>query len=124
MIKNCINDLVELQKLDLEISSTLKNAFEIENKPKSKEKILLRKLNGMRKTRTHLMQSIDSVIIKRYERLKGHKGESGAVVPVVNGICQGCYIGVSTSAYAEIQRKDVASTCDHCGRFIYFSKHS
>src|SRR5574341_1151354 len=122
MLKANINDLVELQRLDQEISSVLKNAFELEEKSKSKEKNLLKRLNGMRKTRTVLMQAIDTIILKRYERLKGHKGETDAVVPVKNGVCQGCFIGVSTAASAEIQRKDVASTCDHCGRFIYYSE--
>lgn len=124
MLKANINDLVQLQHLDKEISSILKNAFELEEKSKSKEKTLLKKLDGMRKTRTNLMQTIDNIVVKRYERLRGHKGETGAVVPVINGICQGCYIGVSTATYAEIQRQDVASTCDHCGRFIYYYSDS
>jgi len=121
VLKTNITDLVELQRLDQEISSILKNAFEIEEKSKSKEKNLLKKLNGMRKTRISLMQEMDSIILKRYERLRGHKSETDAVVPVRNGVCQGCFIGVSTATSAEIQRKDVASTCDHCGRFIYYS---
>ncbi|MBI1883639.1 MAG: hypothetical protein HYS08_05485 [Chlamydiae bacterium] len=121
-MKTDILNLVELQKLDREISSVLKNAFEVEKK--SKEKTLLRKLNGMRKTRLDLVQTLDTLIAKRYEKLRGHKGESTAVVPVIKGICQGCFIGVSTATYAEIQRKDVAATCDHCGRFIYYSEFS
>lgn len=119
MLKSSISDLVELQRLDQEISSVLKNAFELEEKSKSKEKTLLKRLDGMRKTRNVLMQTIDVIILKRYERLRGHKGETDAVVPVKNGVCQGCYIGISTATFAEIQRKNVASTCDHCGRFIY-----
>ncbi len=111
-------NLVELQRLDVEISSTLKNAFEDEET--SQEKALLKKLAGMKKTRTNLMQALDTIVLKRYERLKGNKGESAAVVPVKNGVCQGCFIGISTATHAEIQRKDVAATCDHCGRFIYF----
>lgn len=124
VLKSSINHLVELQRLDQEISSILKDAFELEEKPKSKEKSPVQKLNGMRKTRTHLMQKIDTIVLKRYERLRGHKGETAAVVPVKNAVCQGCYIGVSTATFAEIQRKDVAATCDHCGRFIYYQEIS
>lgn len=120
MLKTNITDLVELQRLDQEISSVLKNAFDVEEKSKSKEKTFLKRLNGMRKTRTLLMQAIDTIALRRYERLRGHKGETDAVVAVKNGVCQGCFIGVSTATSAEIQRKDVASTCDHCGRFIYY----
>ena len=123
MLKSNANPLLELQKLDKEISSILKNSFEIEekkSKAKTTEKTLLRKLNGMRKTRINITQTIDQFILTRYEKLRGHKGETGAVVPVINGICQGCYINVSTATFVELQRKDVAAICDHCGRFIYY----
>lgn len=121
VIASNINSLVELQHIDQEISTLLKDAFDLEDNSKSKEKTLQRKLNGMRKTRTTLVQAIDSIILKRYERLRGHKGDTAAVVPVKNAICQGCFINVSTATFAEIQRRDVAATCDHCGRFIYYS---
>jgi len=127
MLKSNANPLLELQKLDKEISSILKNSFEIpdkktkvKTKEKTKEKTLLRKLNGMKRTRVNITQTIDQFILTRYEKLRGHKGETGAVVPVVNGICQGCFINVSTATFVELQRKDVAAICDHCGRFIYY----
>lgn len=122
MIKMNVSDLVELQRLDQEISTVLKNAFEIEETSKPSEKTLLKKLDGMRKTRNHIMQTIDNIVVKRYERLRGNKTDTAAVVPVKNGVCQGCFIEVSTATYAEIQRKDVAASCDHCGRYIYFAE--
>lgn len=124
MLKIRVDHLVELQKLDFEISSILKDAFELEKKPKASEKSLLKKLEGMKKERIHLTKTLDSLIVKRYERLKGNKSDSNAVVPVIKAVCQGCFIGVSTSTYAEIQRKDVAANCDHCGRFIYYQAAS
>lgn len=120
MVQLGITNLVELQRLDVEISSILKNAFDTEEKSKPQEKSILKKLNGMKKTRTTITQTIDTIVLKRYERLKGYKGESAAVVPVKKGVCQGCFIGISTATLAEIQRENAAATCDHCGRFIYF----
>ena len=121
-----INNLVELQRLDKDISVLFRDVFEAEEaeSEKTSEKKILKKLDGMRKTRTGMTRGIDTVVLKRYERLRGNKGESAGVVPVLKNVCQGCFIEVSTATVAELQRRSVAATCDHCGRFIFFQSPS
>lgn len=42
-----------------------------------------------------------------------------AVVPVINGICYGCFTAVPTASVAELGRNDNVNFCESCGRFLY-----
>jgi predicted nucleic acid-binding Zn-ribbon protein len=42
-----------------------------------------------------------------------------AVVPVINGICYGCFTAVPTASVAELGRNDNLNYCESCGRFLY-----
>jgi predicted nucleic acid-binding Zn-ribbon protein len=42
-----------------------------------------------------------------------------AVVPVINGICYGCFTAVSTASVAELGRNADVNYCENCGRFLY-----
>jgi len=53
----------------------------------------------------------------RYERISRDRGR--AVVPVINGICYGCFVSIPTSLASDVRRNDEVRHCDHCGRFIY-----
>ena len=114
-----VDNLIELQRIDVEISEILKSGHVKKREKKNHERNFKRKLNVMKKTRMNLVDSLDNVIVKRYEKLRGFKGDTSAVVPVRNKICQGCFIEISTATYVVINRKDIISTCDHCGCFIY-----
>ena len=39
------------------------------------------------------------------------------VVPVIGGICYGCFVSIPTSRSGELN--DTVKTCESCGRFIY-----
>lgn len=41
------------------------------------------------------------------------------VVPVINGICYGCFTSVSTGSVADLRRNDEINYCENCGRFLY-----
>jgi predicted nucleic acid-binding Zn-ribbon protein len=43
-----------------------------------------------------------------------------AVVPVINGICYGCFVATPTAWSTEARRNDHITICDHCGRFLYY----
>jgi predicted nucleic acid-binding Zn-ribbon protein len=42
-----------------------------------------------------------------------------AVVPVLNGICYGCFTSVPTASMADLGRNDDVNYCEGCGRFLY-----
>ncbi|HEY8470912.1 MAG TPA: C4-type zinc ribbon domain-containing protein [Longimicrobiales bacterium] len=53
---------------------------------------------------------------RRYRQIEGR---GRAVVPVINGICYGCFVSIPTAVVAEIERNDAIRLCDHCGRILY-----
>ena len=42
-----------------------------------------------------------------------------AVVPIINGICYGCFTAVPIASMSGIARNEHISCCEHCGRFLY-----
>ena len=42
-----------------------------------------------------------------------------AVVPVINGICYGCFTAVPTASMSVLGRNDDVNHCENCGRFLY-----
>lgn len=42
-----------------------------------------------------------------------------AVVPVLNGICYGCFMALPTAWASEAGRNERLDVCEHCGRFLY-----
>ncbi len=65
-------------------------------------------------------ESLDPDIRSRYERVA--RGRSRAMVPVINGVCYGCFVQTPTAVAAEKSRggQDEIVTCENCGRFLYF----
>ncbi len=41
------------------------------------------------------------------------------VVPVLNGICYGCFMAVATAKASVHDRNARVESCEHCGRFLY-----
>lgn len=39
------------------------------------------------------------------------------VVPVIGGVCYGCFVSIPTSRSGELNQ--AVQTCENCGRFIY-----
>lgn len=54
----------------------------------------------------------------RYRRLGGHEGNR-VVVPVVDGVCYGCFMRVPTAWASDAERNQELEVCDNCGRFLY-----
>lgn len=55
----------------------------------------------------------------RYNRMRAATGR--AVVPVINGVCYGCFVSIATARAGEHDPNDTLSSCEHCGRFIYIT---
>lgn len=55
---------------------------------------------------------------RRYERISGHINR--VVVPVISGICYGCFVSVPAEQAGADDANAVLRTCEHCGRFLYF----
>lgn len=42
-----------------------------------------------------------------------------AVVPVLKGVCYGCFMAVPTAWSSEQERHEQLDICENCGRFLY-----
>jgi len=62
-----------------------------------------------------LKTGLDPSIRKRCER--GFPTLGRMVVPVIGGVCYGCFVSIPTSRTTDVNRG--VETCESCGRFIY-----
>lgn len=60
---------------------------------------------------------LQGTVERRYRRIR--QRHDRIVVPVVDGICYGCFMAVPTSWASDAERNQALDTCDHCGRFLY-----
>lgn len=67
---------------------------------------------------TELVGRLDPGVQRRYQNIIGTLDR--AVVPVLNGICYGCFVATPTAWSSEAGRNDSIGVCAHCGRFLYY----
>lgn len=60
---------------------------------------------------------LSRAVRSRYDRLRTSKGR--VVVPVIGGICYGCFIQIPTARPDEADWNVELRACENCGRFLY-----
>ena len=107
--------LLEIQDLHLQKTALLEEPgfdsmqekhFHID--PQAAAEALDRKIN-------ELKNELDPAIQRRCER--GFPTLGRMVVPVIGGVCYGCFVSIPTSRTGEGNQN--VETCESCGRFIY-----
>ncbi len=71
------------------------------------------------KARKKIVEKIPPILYRKYERLR--KKYKNAVVPVVSGVCQGCYIALPISTVSQKNKNKDIHTCPNCGRILYWT---
>lgn len=64
-----------------------------------------------------LVERLDPQVRTRYRRLSSRGMR--VVVPVLQGICYGCFMAVPTAWASETERNAQIDVCENCGRFLY-----
>lgn len=64
-----------------------------------------------------LVDSLEPSMRTRYARLAEKK--TRVVVPVLQGLCYGCFMAVPTAWASEADRNLQTRVCPSCGRFLY-----
>jgi predicted nucleic acid-binding Zn-ribbon protein len=64
-----------------------------------------------------LRVAIPPELLAHYDRLKV-RGKKG-VAPVINLVCQSCFLRLSSGAAANLQDKADVHLCENCGCYIY-----
>jgi uncharacterized protein len=65
-----------------------------------------------------VLEELDPRVRRRYDRVV--TGGGRAVVPVINGMCYGCFVSVPIAVSSDPAERRKLRNCDHCGRFLYF----
>ena len=97
---------------------------------KSKEKAfsqrireLDKEVQSLNEKRVQLSPNLDEDLLRRYNGLRSHlKGR--VVVPVIDGVCQECHLGIPPQQYNELIKGDSLQSCPHCSRIIYWGDDS
>ena len=97
---------------------------------KSKEKAfsqrireLDKEVQSLNEKRVQLSPNLDEDLLRRYNGLRSHlKGR--VVVPVIDGVCQECHLGIPPQQYNELIKGDSLQSCPHCSRIIYWEDDS
>lgn len=64
-----------------------------------------------------LKTSLSAPILKRYELVAPQRDR--VVVPVIHGVCYGCFVSIPTATAGEQGGNTTVQTCENCGCFIY-----
>jgi predicted nucleic acid-binding Zn-ribbon protein len=102
--------LLEIQDLHLQKTALLEEVEEGHFKldPKQAAAALDQKIQEIK-------EGLDQAIQTRCE--KGLPSLGRMVVPVIGGVCYGCFVSIPTSRTGE--ENQAVKTCESCGRYIY-----
>jgi predicted nucleic acid-binding Zn-ribbon protein len=82
-----------------------------------------KELLAMRQERLTLVRSIDTALLREYERIFSHRG-GVAVVEIVQGACQGCHMRLPPQMCVELQKNRRLTFCPHCHRILFVMRES
>ena len=121
-ILNFIEELDRLVEVSNELEGKIKEKeerFELfARKNQEEREDLERELERNRRERDELIRQVDKVALETYAKVLESKG-GVAIVPVRDGICQGCFMSVTTNDIAKMMKGDSLFQCRTCQRIIF-----
>jgi predicted nucleic acid-binding Zn-ribbon protein len=60
---------------------------------------------------------LDPKVRARYDRIRPSRDR--VVVPVLHGVCYGCFVSIPTATAGDQEVHQLIQTCENCGSFIY-----
>jgi uncharacterized protein len=81
-----------------------------------------KRLDVLSKKRSHAGKLVPPPIMGRYEFIRS-RISNPVIVPVIQGICNGCHISITPQSYIELQKGQQILSCPNCQRLIYWSEH-
>lgn len=110
--------LTKLQSFDKRVDGMYKSGLPDESGPRK----MTEKQKHLATERESLAQGISASVLQRYERMRASRLRSSAVVPVINGVCQGCFMVVTKSVIMQLKKAGELVLCEHCGRILILSE--
>lgn len=103
-----------------------KSQQEYENKEKQfsqRMRELDKEVQSLNEKRVQLSPNVDEDLLRRYNAFRAHL-RGRVVVPVIDGVCQECHLGIPPQQYNELIKGDSLQSCPHCSRIIYWGDDS
>jgi len=118
-----------------QIEQVKAEAEELENLCSGEQKLLeeeteqvdkeIKKIDANRKKvaakRAALAEELQGSMLKRYNKLLV-KRDGIAVVPIIEAVCQGCFMTVPPQQFNEIRKGEKLHVCPNCQRVLYFKE--
>jgi len=129
-IKDTDDQLLQLME---EAEAEEARATELDNLCKGEQKLLadeagrvekaVREIDSRRgevlKLRSQFAEALPPARLKRYEMLL-QKRKGLAVVRIIDGVCQGCFMTAPPQQYNEVRKGDHICFCPACQRILYY----
>jgi len=112
----------EKTKIEEELKKTTQTFEEERQKFEETCQRLKEEIAKLSEKRGQISKKISSGILRKYEMVRQKKGGIG-IVPVENGVCEGCHMAIPPQLYIEIQKDNRFHECPHCKRIIYFKRY-
>jgi len=78
-------------------------------------------IDGLRKKREAAKKDVPADILDKYERLIDRRGQT-AMVAVINGTCQGCFMQLRAETMAHLKKGSDLVFCHSCARILYLDE--
>lgn len=125
-LEKVIKDNVkELEAAKKDLDKKLQNLGRLENKLNTKkEEVKLhleesqQKIDKIDEVRKDVIPQIPEDILNRYQQIVENKDGIG-IVPITDGICQGCNLYITPQVISKIRKKDEIIYCNNCARMLY-----
>ena len=92
-------------------------------KKENEEKRIKQELEGLEIKRKNLSDLVDTVILKRYQKIFDFR-EGRAVAGLRENICQGCFQQVLPQTVIEVKVGEKIHQCEGCMRFLFWEEIS
>jgi predicted nucleic acid-binding Zn-ribbon protein len=112
--------LQRYKSLEKEVAQEELQLTELEKQVEADIKTMDNEISELRKKHTDYAAQIDQDTLQHYSRLASHK-DAVAVVEVVNQVCQGCFMSVTTQTLNKLMSGKELTFCHSCGRILYLN---
>lgn len=106
-----------------ELSAAEEELKEIEKRDDVRCREIDEKIAEIKNQRDVRASSLDSDLYLRYRALFDQKKEL-AVARVIGGACRGCNMQLTPQALNDLNKPDLVTQCEFCGRFIYLPEEA
>lgn len=121
-----IVELMEVAEADTKIMTEQASTSEEEKKALAKEAKEAQKFaaaiekqkKGIVKKRTTMAKKVKAGSLRKYDMLRERRNGK-AVVPVIKGVCQGCFMSIPPQQFNDILKGDRMLNCPTCQRILY-----